>query len=336
MFSGGGTRCLIFLSALERLESAGHLHAVVEWWGTSAGSLVAALLALCSSDIQRVSDVLFDAHFHRFRDINISNLVNISNVWGLDDGLALSNEIENLFDKICPGARHFTLSDVPGFHAVVADLNIYETVVCSATTFPTLKLSDAVRASMSLPLFYRPFYSPVNGHIWIDGGLKAAFPWGCLPSDDAREEALGFAFRRSWIAGPRTFTEYMLCMLHFDDPKRIPEQESRWPRNIMWFDSPPFPAWYVRLREEDVLLLRRMGEKTANDWEQIRLSPSSQERIGNRPSCEDRCIPSQADPVHCTNELLDNPQSSDLALQMKRPFRDLPPYKQPLHRRWSL
>lgn len=341
VFSGGGTRCLVFLSALELLEERGYLRDVKEWWGTSAGALVAALLAISQSNTRRTSDVLFTAHFHKFRDVNIANLVQISDTWGLDDGHALIAEIENLFEALMPGTRHITLAEVPGFHSVVADLNEYKTVVCSAATFPTLKLSEAVRASMSLPVFYRPFHSPVNGHIFIDGGLKAAFPWACLPSDEAREEALGFAFRRPWASGPpRTFTEYLLCMLHFDDPKRIPIQEKTWPRNILWFASPPFPAWYVRIQEDDIALLKKYGKEAVDEWEKKCLDskplPSSQGKSGTQQLCEDHCTRSPTSPGHHTGELLDTLRSSGQPSRPQAPSRDPQPYRQHLHRRWSL
>jgi NTE family protein len=335
VFSGGGTRCLVFLSTLEVLEDHGWLTDVKEWWGTSAGALVAAILAITHTRTHRTSEILFSAPFHLFRDINIANLVNISESWGLDDAHALLREIEALLDAAHPGAAQWTLQDVPGFHAVVADLNAYDTVVCSAARFPTLKLSEAIRASMSLPVFYRPYQSRESeGHIWIDGGLKAAFPWACLASDRDRHEALGFAFERPWSKGPRTFTEYLLSMLHFEDPKQIPRLMAKWPEHILWYPSPPFPAWYVRLGEDDKAMLRGSGEDVGRAW-LLKREQSSPGMNGNPPLCEDRCTPSPADPGHHTGGLLEIPRSSDPSSRHQAPSRDSRPCRQPLSRRWS-
>ena len=85
VFSGGGTRCLVFLPALKRLESAGKLRNVTEWWGTSAGSLLAALLGITKSPT-RVHDIMWQTSYDKFRDISLLNMVNFTTTWGLDDG----------------------------------------------------------------------------------------------------------------------------------------------------------------------------------------------------------------------------------------------------------
>ena len=325
IFSGGGTRCLVFLPALKRLEAAGKLHAVTEWWGTSAGSLLAALLGITKSPT-RVHDIMWQTSYDKFRDISLLNMVNFTNTWGLDDGHSMVSEIERILELAQKGASQWTLADVSGVHIVVADLNVYETVVCSQATFPTLRVVDAIRASMSLPVMYRPFQCPVNGHIWVDGGLRAAFPWDLL-SKEARKEALGFAFEKSWLLGPKTFTEYIFSMLHFEDPKQI----AHWKRhltNILWFPSPPFPAWYVRLQEDDRAMLETLANTTMDRW--FTENPGT---LQTPPLSEDHCTPSPESPGHHTNGMSDTHPPSLLAF--RAPSRGLQLYTGRQHRRWS-
>ncbi len=331
VFSGGGTRCLIFLPALKRLETQKRLIEVREWWGTSAGALLAALMGITRS-AERTQDILYQTEYDKFRDISLLNMVNFTTAWGLDDGHSMVAEIERILELAHPGASRMTMADVSGVRIVVADLNIYETIVCSETTFPTLRVVDAIRASMSLPVLYRPFQCPINGHTWVDGGLRAAFPWDCLPSKEAREESLGFAFEKSWIAGPRTFTEYMFSMLHFEDPKAIAAHKQQWKQHILWFAPPPFPAWYVRIHTDDRTLLETMGNEAMDRWLLTEQTCSGTPR--NSKSCEDHCTPSLTSPGRCTGELSDiHPPS---ASPSQAPFRDSQSRTQPLHRRWSL
>ncbi len=333
VFSGGGTRCLIFLPALKRLEATQRLVAVQEWWGTSAGALLAAVMGITKSAI-RTHDIMHETEYAKFRDISLLNMVNFTSVWGLDDGHSMVTEIERILELAKPGGSQLTLGDVSGVHIVVADLNVFETVVCSRNTFPTLRLVDAIRASMSLPVLYRPFQCPVNGHTWVDGGLRAAFPWECLPSKTAREESLGFAFEKSWYAGngPRTFTEYMFSMLHFEDPKLIADHKRMWQRNILWFDSPPFPAWYVHIQEDDRALLETMGYEALDKWLLTEQSHSGSSQI--QQSSEVPHTPSPACPGHHTDGMLDIPPPS--VSPSRAPFRDLLPDRPLLRRRWSL
>lgn len=330
VFAGGGTRCLIFLPALKRLEQTQRLTAVREWWGTSAGSLLAALLGITRS-VEKTQSILYQTAYDKFRDISLLNMVNFTSAWGLDDGQSMSTEIERILELATPGASQWTMADVSGVRIVVADLNLHETVVCSETTFPSLRVADAIRASMSLPVLYRPFQCPANGHTWVDGGLRAAFPWDCLPSKAAKEEALGFAFEKTWVAGPRTFTEYMFSMIHFGDPRHIAICKRNWRRNVIWFPSPPFPPWYVRIQADDRTLLETLGTEAVEAW--LRLHSGS-ERPQTPPLSEDHCTPSPARPGRHTDGSSDTRLPS--VLPSRVPFQGLQECSRPLSRRWSL
>ncbi len=330
VFSGGGTRCLAFLPALRTLERQHVLTEVREWWGTSAGSLLAVLLGITRS-ADRVQEIMHQTDFVRFRDVSLLNMVNFTTAWGLDDGHGMTAEIERILELAQPGASQWTLADAAGVHIVVADLNVYQTVVCSNTTFPTLRLADVVRASMSLPVFYRPFRCPTNGHIWVDGGLRAAFPWDCLPSAAARAESLGFAFERAWMSGPRTFTEYILSMLHFEDPQQITTFKRQWPHNIIWFASPPFPAWYVRLKADDYTLLEMLADQALAS--RPLPSPSDSGKPQSPPLSEDPNTPARDSPEHRTGELSDIPPPSRELFRV--PFPDLSQRSAQSRRRWS-
>lgn len=264
VFAGGGTRCLVFLQSMVDLEARGIFRNVGEYWGTSAGALLASLFAL-SKSATTVQRLMKAADFTKFRDIDIGNLVNINSTWGLDDGRSLITQIESMFESIEEGAKSKCLRDVTGLHVVVSDLNDRESLVLHAGNYPNLRIVEAVRASMSLPIFLKPYIHTESGHYWVDGGVRHNFPWDLLPSDKARDEALGFAFNKS--AGQlRTFNEYMFSMVHFDEPKKLKYFESRWKHHILWHAVPPFPAWFTNLRTDDYELIDRIGHDVASNW----------------------------------------------------------------------
>jgi hypothetical protein len=331
VFCGGGTRCLVFLQTLVELEGRGILHDVVHYWGTSAGSLLAALLAVSKSALA-VKKVMLSADFSKFRDIDVTNLLNITVSWGMDSGISLVCELERLFELLCAGSSKSTLSKYPGLHIVVADLTTHSTLVCDSNSYPDLRVIDAVRASMSLPIFFRPF--EYKGHYWVDGGVRANFPWEYLPSDADRREALGFMIEKGWMQGPKSFSEYIFSIIHFDEPKKYEIWKSVWADNIILYHPPPFPAWFMRLNPDDFALLETLGMQAAEAWFTRIISKQTPKTPEMQLSSVPHCVPLQDSPQRHTDGMLDIRTPLFSLSQDSSPHQL--PYKQQTSRRWSV
>lgn len=329
VFSGGGTQCLVFLPTLLQLEKRNQLTHVKEWWGTSAGALLASLMSLTRS-AERVNSIIRETDFTRFRDVNLMNLVEFKTSWGFDDGSSLNREVERVLEMAKSGGSKLTLSDLEGLHITVCDLNDHKTIICSAKTCPDLRLVDALRASMSLPFFYTPFRNPANGNIWVDGGVDANFSWSFLTPEE-QKESLGFAFERSWMKGPKTLSEFIFSILHFGDPKKINLLKQTWPRNIVWFQAPPFPAWYVRIQKDELALLDQLSSQGYQRW----LTACSAETAASLQKCEPPRIPPSEIRQACTDGLSDSPLSP-CPPQPLCPSLDSQPQIPPAFRRWSV
>jgi predicted acylesterase/phospholipase RssA len=330
VFSGGGTRCLVFVELLVLLENGGHFGKVCEYWGTSAGALIAALYALCHS-AARVKTLLWDFDFSTLRNVDVGVMLNILQTWGIDDGSCMLRGIEHLLEAVRPGASKLKMRDIPGLYICVADLTIRETIVVNGTNFPDLRIAEAVRASMSFPIFLKPYISP-NGHIWVDGGVRANFPWHVM-SPAQRESALGFAFAQSIHENPRNLSEYMLSMIHFDETKKI--KELLHSKQVIRVPSPPFPAWFLRLGESDYVMICQLAHTAYNNWiscEDGSVHPpkTSESLLPSAP----HCIPPPISPAHHTVAHSGIPQAC------QEPFQDssqhLQPRTQLIDRRWSL
>ena len=317
VFCGGGTRCLVFIQTLVELEHRNMLTNVREYWGTSAGALLASLYAL-SKSAKPLKELMFSANYMKFRDIDVTNILTINSSWGLDDGKSLVSEIERMFESMEVGSKTKRMGDVPGLNIIVSDLNIHTTIVCNKETFPNLRVVDAIRASMSLPIYFRPFVNPENGHYWIDGAVRANFPWDLLPDDAARSEALGFNFEKSLVGGPKKLSEYIFSMIHFDEPKKIIELRKNWGNNIIWYPSPPYPAWFVCLKKEDYALIESLGRSAFEIWNaskrEAETSPFLKTtEIPTASSAHHTVLPSS--PMHHISETSDIPKSPCLLLQ---------------------
>ena len=336
VFCGGGTRVLFFLPSLVVFEESGLLTDINDYWGTSAGGLLAACMALTKSASKTLS-LLHAFDYTKFRDMDISNLFTINQAWGLDDGISMIKEIERVFELIHEGASTKTLRECPELHIVVTDLTIHETLILDSTSYPNVRIVEAIRASMGVPLLYKPYQHKPSGHYWVDGALRANFPWEFLPSDAARSEALGFLFEKSWQDGPRNFSDYMFSMIHFDEPKKISYLKRDWDSNIVWYPTPPYPAWFMTLNEEDFQMIDSVGKAAAHRW------------LASRQKGDSLCPPGRTEtlaasagqnthppsfPQHCITE------SSGSHLPSQEPSRDSSQpqshYTPPSFRRWSV
>jgi len=326
VFCGGGTKCLAFVHTLIELEKVGRLRNVNEYWGTSAGALLASLLAI-SKSATMLNELTRTIQYTQFRDMDITNLLSIHTTWGLDDGKSLTKEIERIFETIEPDGKNKTMKDVSGLHIVITDLTLRETVVCSAKNYPNIRVVDAIRASMSLPFFFRPYINPENSHVWVDGAVRANFPWMLLPNDEARKESLGFTFDKTAVGSPTSLMEYIFSMIHFDESKKFQYLKDTWASNICFYTPPPFPSWFMRLREEDFKLLETMGLEMFT-----KITSSLQMRETPPPFARPH-IPSSF-PLHCKNELSDSlSRAHEPSLDSSQPQS---PSKAPVSRRWSL
>lgn len=302
---------------------------VREYWGTSAGAFLATMLAIGLSPTT-IHPMILTTQFHKFRDMDVRNLFAFQTSWGLDDGASLTAELERVVSLLAP--KDILLKDIPGLHVVITDVTARETVVLSGTTHPHIRAVDAVRASMSLPLFYRPYRDPHSGHWWNDGALRANFAWDLLPSDAEREETLGFCFLQP-DKEIKSFLQYMFSMIHFDEQRKQVTWLSDWKHRILCFPPPPFPAWYSKIDEEDVAMLEEMAATTTKEWRatfthsasETRESPPSSGLPNTRPSTSRPCSEAESSDI---------PKSSASRL----PEYPSPPLSQsrPFSRRWSV
>jgi hypothetical protein len=327
VFSGGGTRCLVFLPALIELQKRGHLSRVKEIWGTSAGSLLGSLYAL-SYDAQKVYDAMYKADFTKFRDIDVTNIFNIMTTWGLDDGKSLVAMIEDLLEQVEPGSKTKTMSELPTMNIIVSDLTLRETVVVNATTFPKLRLVEAIRASMSFPFFLRPYITETK-HIWIDGGLIHNFPWHLLPSDQARAEALGFAFLRKDDGAIQSLTQYIFAIINFNKRKHAYQLS-----NVILFPIPAYPLYYIKFNDEDYAMVENISMTTVTAWlstYDLGRLPGTSEIPGQSAG---QNTPSPTSPASHTIGSLGNQTPCREPVQGSSPPQSL--YRPLSYRRWSV
>ena len=202
---GGGVKGLAYPGALEVMQAQGILPKIDKVAGTSAGSIVAALIALGYSPDQ-MQALMLDLDFKQF-----------------EDGSALGGP-ERLFRKFgwfkgdyflewmqCrvkeqTGNPNATFADLQAdlskfkqLFVLSTDLSRRRSQVFSYENSPDLPIAQAVRASMSIPLFFEAFYiddalfgeTGQKQDLFVDGGVLDNYPIELFDQDGVNSQTLG-------------------------------------------------------------------------------------------------------------------------------------------------
>lgn len=156
--SSGGAKGYAHIGVIRAIEECGAK--ITSIAGTSMGALVGGLYA--AGKLQEAYEWLssIDAR-DVFRLADIENF----NISGFIDGEKLLEKIHQIIGDV-----RIEELDIP-FSAIATILETGEEVV-----FTRGKLLDAIRASISMPVLFRPFSTPDGKYHLIDGGIVNGLP----------------------------------------------------------------------------------------------------------------------------------------------------------------
>jgi NTE family protein len=178
VLEGGGAKGIAFagvVKALDKYNLIGNITTIV---GASAGSMAATIMALGYTSLE-MEQILTTTDFNKFRDSGmfglISDIYDLFKYWGIYLNQYLYDWIGDLI-KAKTGNADITfkeLQDINGIDLTIVVTNISksETIYYNANFTPDTIVRFAVRASTSIPVFYKPVIEPITGDLLVDGGL---------------------------------------------------------------------------------------------------------------------------------------------------------------------
>lgn len=215
-FSGGGVAGVCFLGVLRELERRGIREKIKYWLGSSAGAIAAALAALGATS-EYLEKELKETDLRMFLDYGgrtgqskhwwdkfqdyrygISELISR---WGAVRGDRFEEWVKEQFTKLGwdAGITFNDLYSQTGNHLIITgtSLNTFETLYFSRSSYPYMKILDAVRISMSIPFMFQPLVMkdsvvPQGKRILVDGGILDNFPLNACDIISDSGEILGF------------------------------------------------------------------------------------------------------------------------------------------------
>jgi NTE family protein len=278
VFEGGGVKGSAFVGAIEVAEKRSYVFENLA--GTSAGALVAALLAAGykSSEIKKIMD---EMDYSKFRDETMLDMIPILGKWLeliLWEGIYKGDYIEKRMAELLAQKGIKTFKDLiieeykddPKFRyklqVVASDITNGKLLVLPRDAADyginpdDLEVSKALRMSISIPFFYRPVIwqkNNVRSYI-VDGGILSNFPVWILDDDTSETAWPTFGFKLmeptegmpAKIAGPIDFFKAMFeTMVEAHDTRYI--TDSNFARTI------PIPTLGVRSTDFGITATQR-------------------------------------------------------------------------------
>jgi NTE family protein len=181
VFEGGGVKGIAYVGALQVLEDKEILPQIERVGGTSAGAINAVLLSLDFS-LDETREILGKLDFRKFLDDDfgvIRDAQRVIDEFGLYKGDFFRGWIGDLIEEKT-GNPNSTFNDLrqlgaKDLYLVGVNLSTGFAEVFSAEHTPRMRVVDAVRVSMSIPLFFASVRDG-RGDVFVDGGLLDNYP----------------------------------------------------------------------------------------------------------------------------------------------------------------
>ncbi|MFK7787202.1 MAG: patatin-like phospholipase family protein [Crocinitomicaceae bacterium] len=194
VFEGAGIRGIAYAGVVQSLEQKNLISDIEKVGGTSAGAIIALLIALGHTS-DELNTILSDTKFRKFNDgklFFIGGMYRTMNKYGWYRGRKFEDWIGDLIEKKTGDSEmtfeQFYQKGYTDIYFTATCLNQQKLIVLSRKSYPHMKIKDAVRISMSIPLYYQAVFVDETGNtfsknvkgkkldIMVDGGIVGNFP----------------------------------------------------------------------------------------------------------------------------------------------------------------
>jgi NTE family protein len=190
LFSGGGIRGICYIGCLKYLEIQQDITLdISEICGVSIGSIISFFYVL-GYTADEIKSAVFDKNLEKLKNISFINFIY---QYGLDNGDTIMKWLESFillkFNKDAQLTFKELYDLVPiKLNILSTNLNKYTYTQFNHSTTPSVKVLDAIRMSISIPLlFTKQIY---NNDIHVDGCLIGSYPIKLY--NDKLDTLLGF------------------------------------------------------------------------------------------------------------------------------------------------
>jgi len=163
----GAIRGISILGAFYELELNNMIerNEVENYAGISIGSVLALFLSM-GFEVRKIFNMFTEKMDRKIK------VFSILTEFGLDDGLGLECMLKKYMGEHhnITFQEHYDLFG-KGLYIQATNLNMLQAEIYSYKTHGKMKVKDAIRRSVSIPLFFKPVHCTSTGHHFIDGAL---------------------------------------------------------------------------------------------------------------------------------------------------------------------
>ncbi len=194
VFEGAGIKGVAYSGVIKELERTGVISNVKRVCGTSAGAITSLMVSLGYSSSE-IYQIISATKFQKFNDgqfIFLGGFARLSKRFGWYKGKAFTKWLEEIIERKT-GNKDITFEQLKGsgfkeLYVTATCLNKQKLVVFSRETYPKMKVKDAVRISMSIPLYFEAVFIDSLGNVvehpknisdfdvMVDGGIIGNYP----------------------------------------------------------------------------------------------------------------------------------------------------------------
>jgi len=194
VFEGAGIRGIAYAGAIEALEKHNILNGIEKVAGTSADAITALMISIGYTSSE-IAEIISSTKFNKFNDgryIFLGGISRMKKRYGWYRGDRFSKWIENIIkDKTQKTDITFKELSERGYkdlYVTATCLNKQKLIVFSKKSYPDMKVKDAVRISVSIPLYFQAVFIDSQGTVYkkpsegknldivVDGGIAGNFP----------------------------------------------------------------------------------------------------------------------------------------------------------------
>lgn len=196
-FEGGGVKGVAYVGALQTLEDQGILENIEQVAGISAGAITSCLVSLRYSPAD-ISHTIKNMDLGSFDDRE--GVLKKMRDYGLHPGATFLAWIK----KQVAASKHgfdenatfedFQKADCRGLKVFASDIFAHSVKEFSFDKTPKVIVAEAVRASMSIPLYFNAWKFSNNNpdnHLYVDGGMVYNYPINAFDENGPNTETLG-------------------------------------------------------------------------------------------------------------------------------------------------
>ena len=180
--TGGGVKDIALIGSLKVIESKGILKNIKKYAGSSAGGIICVLLNLGLSPDEILNTIFAQKTNVICGDIFLMVPLNMIFKYGFFSGKKMVDYIENLFNKYNYD-KDITFKELYKLTGKVlvltgTSLNVMDTYYFNYQTTPNMRIIDALRITISIPIYFSSVKYEIEDkiHTWVDGGVLQNFP----------------------------------------------------------------------------------------------------------------------------------------------------------------